>query len=284
MTQPIKTYKAFTRSKSVRYHLRNKIKSLFCMLKSRSINPGNKSNAGSIRFIHYHHVFADEQKGFEKQLSYLKNFGDFISMDDACNRLALSQSTKKESEPAFCVSFDDGFKSCAEYAADILYKYQIPAIIYLPTDYIGLNCEMEEERARMMKFYPNDPKLVEFLNWDECRKLSASGLVTFGSHTESHLHLIKATEQEITRQLKNSKAIIEKELHRPCHHFAAPWGKPKIDFDVDLMKKILSTLEYQSLATSNRGRMHIGASSFEIKRDHILANWGTHYIDYFLGR
>ena len=30
-----------------------------------------------VRFLNYHHIFADERKDFARQIRYLKNFGDY---------------------------------------------------------------------------------------------------------------------------------------------------------------------------------------------------------------
>lgn len=44
-----------------------------------------------------------------------------------------------------------------------------------------------------------------FLNWEECRKLKADGLVSFGSHTAQHIILTAETECLCRQELMNSR-------------------------------------------------------------------------------
>lgn len=50
-----------------------------------------------------------------------------------------------------------------------------------------------------------------FLDWEEVRRLRRSGLVAFGSHSESHRIMTRLSEAEIERELANSKAALAAE-------------------------------------------------------------------------
>ena len=62
-----------------------------------------------LRFPYYHHVFDDERKGFVRHLDYLKNYGDFISLENAAS---LLESKTLIHGRYFCLTVDDGFKNC----------------------------------------------------------------------------------------------------------------------------------------------------------------------------
>ena len=68
---------------------------------NRNINNTNKL----IRMFFYHHIFDDEKLGFERQLKYIKNFGEFISIDDLAS---MVQGNEPIDGRYFCLSFDDG--------------------------------------------------------------------------------------------------------------------------------------------------------------------------------
>jgi len=274
----IETYIDFCGRRSFQKQMKLFLKHFYCWTATTGQSFNRKQ--GAVRFIHYHHVFRDEVKGFESQIRFLFQQGQFISMQGACE---LLKGESKDKGTYFCVSFDDGLKSVYTHALSILERYSIPAIVYLPTDYIGLRPHMKLERERLLQFYPNNPKVVEFLSWDECREMSERG-ISFGSHTQSHLHLIRADQDRIRVELDNSKRMIERELGIPCVHFACPWGKPSLDYDPELVIPILSDLGYETLASSIRGGMKPGDSLMEIKRDHVLANWGVSFLKYFLGK
>lgn len=220
----IMTYKDFVRNESALFSIRNSFRNslIFGLSLGKRIENGNNW----IRFPYYHHVFDDEKKDFQRQLIYLKNVGDFISMDEACSMLAGKSALTGR---YFCLGFDDGFQSCFTNMLDITVSLDIPVIIYLPTDYIGLNIFMEEEKNKILHFYPEAPKLVSFLNWEQCKKMLGCK-ISFGSHTASHANLINLNDNDIKQELEKSKMMIEKQLGVSCKHFACPWGKPGINF------------------------------------------------------
>lgn len=275
----VKDYKDFVAKRSFYWKSRNVAKTIY--LNVTTSFQRFRRNQRAIRFIHYHHVFDDEVKGFEKQLRYLKEKGKFLKMDEACDR--LNNSNEKIEGTYFCLSFDDGLKSVFKNAYPVLRNLGIPAIVYLATDFIGVSSSTLAGKEKLKTFYPKDPKIVEFLNWKECVEMQSGG-IQFGSHTCSHLHLIDASVEEIEKELKESKRIIEENTGRNCIHFAAPWGKPKTDYSPKILVEILERLGYRSLAASTRGSMHVGGNLMEIKRDQLLANWGKSYLNYFLGK
>jgi peptidoglycan/xylan/chitin deacetylase (PgdA/CDA1 family) len=60
------------------------------------------------------------------------------------------------------------------------------------------------------------------LDWDETRALRSS--FDFGAHTVTHPVLSSLGTDELRRELGESKATVERELERPCHTFAIPFG------------------------------------------------------------
>jgi peptidoglycan/xylan/chitin deacetylase (PgdA/CDA1 family) len=261
------------RKKKLRYIARN------LAIQTLSLKKSISKNNNCIQFPYYHHVFDDENKGFEKQLNYLKNYGDFISMDQAST---LLNNEKTINGRYFCVSFDDGFRNTYSNMLEVTDKLDIPVIVYLPTNYIGLNAEIPVDLEIIKQFHPEDPKLVPFLSWNDCREMLNHN-VSFGSHTLNHSNLSKISTEEIKVELQKSKEIIEKKLMVSCYHFACPWGRAGIDFDPAITTDIAAKLGYKSFATTDRGIMKNGDDLFLLKRQHLLANWGNNQLKYFFG-
>jgi hypothetical protein len=264
----VKTYKQFADGQGVvnalREQLRNMVIAGLSMRKSISGN-------NWIKLPYYHHVFDDERKGFEGQLKYLKNFGEFISMNDVWK---MVYEDKQIDGRYFCVSFDDGFYNC--------YENMMPIIIYLPTTYINLDSNNPADAEKIQRFYPEKPRLVPFLSWQQCREM-LSVKVSFGSHTVTHANLMKLNTEGILKEMQASKHEIEKELGVACEHFACPWGRSGIDFDASITTPIAQKLGYKTFATTNRGVVTVGDNLYTLKRDHLLANWGNYQLKYFFG-
>lgn len=273
----IKTYKEYLVGEPFMGRLRsisrNSIVSLLSL--SRRVSKGQSC----IQFPYYHHVFDDERKDFERQLKYFKNHGDFVSIDDACSMLAGQVPL---SGRYFCVSFDDGYRCCYTNMVDISCRLDVPVIIYLPTDFIGLDEANEHDQKILKENMPLNPRLITYLNWNQCREMLGSK-VSFGSHTKTHARLFQLTSAQIRYELDRSKLTIEKELGVPCGHFACPWGKIQVDFDPVVTGTIARELGYRSVVTTNRGRSIEGDDPYLIKRDHVLAGWSNSQLKYFFG-
>lgn len=235
-----------------------------------------------IRCPFYHHVFDDERKGFETQLRYMRNYGDFISISDAVEMLGNCRSIGGR---YFCISFDDGFKSCATNALPILLEHRCSAAFFLATDYIGCKLDHDFEAAERFfrrTIYPQGIA-IEFMDWDDCRKLVQEGM-TIGAHTCSHVRLSSLDTGSVQRELMNSKQKIEEELGTECLHFAAPWGKPGQDIDLVLHRDKVREVGFRSLLTTERGANEKLGDVFSIRRDFLLAGWRTYQLRYLFGR
>ena len=68
------------------------------------------------------------------------------------------------------------------------------------------------------------PSELETMNWDALRELVERG-VEVGSHTVSHPHLVELADEELERELVDSRRQLEDELGRPCRYFSYPYGE-----------------------------------------------------------
>lgn len=271
----IRTYTEFAAREGIGVRARSLLRNLVIRAKSQGKQIDQTSNW--VRFPYYHHVFDDERHGFERQLKYLGNFGDFISMDEACDLISGDEPVDGR---YFCVGFDDGFANCYTNMTAITSRLRVPVIIYLPVNWIGLNTAIEADREKISQFYAEQSRLVPFLTWEQCREM-LSQKISFGSHTLSHAHLIKLRPEEIEKELKESKRLIEVKLGVPCQHFACPWGRRDVDFDPAVTTPIAQRSGYHSFATTNRGKMQRGDDLYMLRRDHVSANWENFQLKYF---
>jgi peptidoglycan/xylan/chitin deacetylase (PgdA/CDA1 family) len=238
------------------------------------------ATSGWVRFPFYHHVFEDERKGFARQLDALRLSGEFLSLDDAIGLLSGGQPIDGR---YFCVSFDDGFKSCLTGALPILAERRIPATFYVVSDLVGSTLAADDPVARGVFSFKGRNTGLDFLSWDDCRTMAEAGM-TIGSHTCGHARLAALDEQAALAEMTLSRQAIEREIGRPCRHFCAPYGMPGRHFRSDRDPALARQAGYASFATALRGPSRAGADPLMLRRDHVLANWGSHQLRYFLSR
>ena len=74
-------------------------------------------------------------KGFERQIRYLKNFGEFIELNDATNLLNSGEEIKGR---YFCLTFDDGYSSDIEIVLPELQEINAAATFFIGKEAIIL--------------------------------------------------------------------------------------------------------------------------------------------------
>jgi peptidoglycan/xylan/chitin deacetylase (PgdA/CDA1 family) len=104
------------------------------------------------------------------------------------------------------ISIDDAYASFYAQGWPRLRAANFPFTIFIATDSI-------------------DRKAPGFMNWDQLRELSQSGLVTIGSQTASHPHMPLMDATRNAEELAKSAARITAEIGKPPALFAYPYGE-----------------------------------------------------------
>lgn len=129
-----------------------------------------------------------------------------ISEHDLYRSLRTGQPVR--SRHPVLLTFDDGYEDLYTHLFPLLKKYQTPALVFLITDRIGT---------------------PGYLNWNQIREMYKSGRVAFGSHTCSHRRLRSLSDEEIIKEVTESKKIIEKTLRCRVRSFCYPFGAGGFD-------------------------------------------------------
>jgi peptidoglycan/xylan/chitin deacetylase (PgdA/CDA1 family) len=144
---------------------------------------------------------------FEDQMALVADERRATTLDRALE--VLGDSAVPERDPVV-VTFDDGTADFAECAVPVLVRHRIPVVLYLATGYI------ENQSSFPHGGVP--------LSWSALHDLVATGLVTVGSHTHTHVLLDRADDSVVTDELDNSIGLIEDRLGVRASHFAYPKG------------------------------------------------------------
>lgn len=154
---------------------------------------------------------------FEEQMARLADRFRVLPLDEAIDTVESGND-----EPyRVAVTFDDGTADFAEVAAPILERHAIPATLYVATSFV------EDQRQ-----FPQDGIPA---TWTSLRDVTATGLVTIGSHTHTHLLLDRAQPREAAEDLDRSIDLIGDRLGLVPRHFAYPkalLGSPSVQIEV----------------------------------------------------
>jgi peptidoglycan/xylan/chitin deacetylase (PgdA/CDA1 family) len=152
---------------------------------------------------------------FEEQVARLVAGPGVVDLDGALTALA----GPPPSEPgAVVITFDDGTADFVEEALPILVRYRAPATLYVATDFV--------ERGRS---FPGDGTP---LSWSALTEAVSTGLVTVGSHTDTHALLDRLPAAAVDGELDRSITLIGERLGVEARHFAYPKalaGSPAAD-------------------------------------------------------
>jgi peptidoglycan/xylan/chitin deacetylase (PgdA/CDA1 family) len=106
--------------------------------------------------------------------------------------------------------------------------------------------------------------LYEPLPWREAAEMAASGLVTFGSHTHTHVILSRCDPARAAAELTTSRRIIENRLGRPCDLFCYPNGR-RGDFN-DTTRELLKAQGFSGALTTVYGKNRPDADPYTLRR------------------
>jgi len=116
------------------------------------------------------------------------------------------------------VTFDDAFRSAAS-VFPALERLGVTLQIFVCTRYARAGAPLS-----IPELAGDDPSQLATMSWDELREHADRG-VRIGSHAVSHPHLTRLSDDELRRELEDSKAEIEAELGRRCPELAYPYGE-----------------------------------------------------------
>jgi peptidoglycan/xylan/chitin deacetylase (PgdA/CDA1 family) len=122
------------------------------------------------------------------------------------------------------ITFDDGLAGNVRFALPILKKYGFKAVFFVTVDFIGK---------------------ANYMDWSDLKELVENGM-SVQSHTMSHPHLQTLSDQEIRKELTESKEKLESKLHTKISSLSFPHGsynKKVIEIARDAGYKTLCTSE-----------------------------------------
>ena len=225
-----------------------------------------------MRILVYHWVHDDERDRFAQQLAALAREFEPVSLSEAVERLRSGGLRGRE----LAITFDDGFRSGLANAAPLLAQHGFRACFFLITELVSAAPELADRICRERLHLPSP---LEPLSWDDVGTLLELGH-EIGSHTQTHPNLVALSREELERELRDSRAELERRLGRAPVHFAAPYGD-RARFTPAVSAAARAT-GYETCLTAQRGRNLVSTDPFALRRDNVVASWPLRHVRYFL--
>lgn len=155
------------------------------------------------------------------------------------------------------ITFDDGFRDCLHYAADVLQKFRFTATFFLvaglvgqPSRWLLRECGLE----------------LPLAGWDQIRDLARCGFA-FGAHSLTHPRLATLSEEAIRRELQQSRRIVEEALDRQVVHLAYPFGS--VD---DRVRRLAVETGYSTACTVEVGLSMADENRLALRRVPVMGS------------
>jgi peptidoglycan/xylan/chitin deacetylase (PgdA/CDA1 family) len=152
---------------------------------------------------------------FEHQVRYL--------LDRGWNPETFTKAVlDPPSERTLAITFDDAFTSVKNYARPVLEKLGVPATVFAPTSFMSGHTCLRWDGIDQWE-HGADAAELGSMSWDDLRELAALGW-EIGSHTCTHPRLTNLDDDELTRELADSRTECQEQIGQDCHSISYPYG------------------------------------------------------------
>ena len=141
-----------------------------------------------------------------------------------------------------CITFDDGYENNYIYAYPVLKKLNIPATMFVVSDFVGK---------------------AGYLTVEQIQEMSNNG-IDIGSHTKRHFWLGKKDKKDSKREREEifeSKKRLEEIIGKEVKLFCYPGGGFR-----EMTKQLVMAAGYKGAVSSNPGRHYPKNDTYALKR------------------
>ncbi|MFA7628487.1 MAG: polysaccharide deacetylase family protein [Candidatus Dojkabacteria bacterium] len=199
-----------------------------------------------------HEIVADDVTPKRLQISYsnfrslierLKNKGNVLSMEEFYDCFS-----NKEFKGEYVITFDDVYESVYQFAFPLLIANNIPFTLFI-------NISLLDTPG--------------FITTNQLIEMSRSELCTIGSHGIHHVFFRDLKEEDVGKELKNSKKALEQLINKPVNCFAFPYGS-FVACSFDNIRKVKKSSFY---------KMSFGTIPSSVWNSTVISRYFIHRVD-----
>ena len=152
--------------------------------------------------------------GFRRQIDWLQNHVELISLEEVQARMANGNS-----QVAASITFDDGYADNCEFAIPLLIQRQIPCTYFVSLDFILRQRAFPHDVDSGIPLPPN--------TLDQLRSMADAG-IEIGAHTRTHCDLGQVHDPDVLAdELIDATHELAERIGHPVRYFAFPYGLPQ---------------------------------------------------------
>lgn len=157
----------------------------------------------------------------------------------------------------FAITFDDGYLTVYERACPMLKERSMTATVYVVVDSLGGINEWDRRAGDQEE---------KMMSAAQARELAENGF-EIGSHTLTHPRLSALDDDQLRREIVDSKHKLEDLIGREVVSFSYPYG----DYDGRVLDAAMAA-GYKNAVSTRLGTVVAGTSLFEIPRVNVRWN------------
>lgn len=212
---------------------------------------------GTVRILYYHRVEEETHRScvrpgaFAEQMHHLRSEGyNLLSLGSVREHL---DEQRPFPERSVIVTFDDGFADNYHNAFPVLQRESIPMTLFLTANFIG------QDELPVLR----DRSGVRPLDWEQVGEMARGG-VELGAHTLTHPNLTELDDDELRREITESRDLIEEHTSARVRSFCYPRG----DFDARV-KTAVREAGYDVACTTMEGCVTKDTHPFSLRRTFV---------------
>ena len=200
-------------------------------------------------------------------LAWLREHYSVVSLSELVADLHSEQSCSKN---LVALTVDDGYENFFDFALPLLAEYQCHATVFVPSGKVGYYNDWDEGMPHFQK--------MPIMTYQTLRDLPAE-YVEIGSHGASHVAFNKLTSDEVAKEIRESRLILQDNIGRAVNLIAFPFGVYPFGRRFQFYqwgKKLLEP--YRAACTTWWGRFNSIEHVYALRR---ISIWDTDSFDDF---